>query len=282
MIEQIYQRLKALRWNLRLPIAYMVEIMLRITPLINPYYRRKVLHKIYNSIVINVRGIKFYLVDFHSLWVVASQEHEPWMWYYIINLIKPGSVFVDVGAHIGKYTLAVAKRLRNKGLVISIEPEPENFRSLIANLYINGLNPYVVALNVAAWSRDSIIKLHIGASSGGHSTSFIKSRKRESEVGKTILVKAKRIDDIVKKLRVHRIDLVKIDVEGAEYDVLLGMKECLERFKPDLIIEVHRNNDRMVKEFLEQRGYKIYDIKEAFYNDHYYIFCRHLSKVCFQ
>jgi len=86
------------------------------------------------------------------------------------------------------------------------------------------------------------------------------SIKKDFDLG-YIEVHAKPLDIILKELNVPRVDLIKIDVEGAEYETLKGSIETLRRFSPKLIVEVFRNNVNIVEEILYELGYTIQWIK---------------------
>ena len=156
------------------------------------------------------------------------------------------NLVVDVGAHIGKYTVLAAKLSKN---VLALEPNKENFKILKRNIKINGLKN-VRVLRLAASNKNSKFKLYIGDSSGHHSI----SRKFKDYQ----IVSGVKLDSLFKKLKVDKVDLVKIDVEGAEMQVLLGMKEYLRKKKiKNIIIEISSKNVGKVKRFFEELGYSI-------------------------
>ena len=76
----------------------------------------------------------FRCVDEESL-IILSDEFEPWIWNHF--KIPKNGIFIDVGAHIGKYAIAMAKVIGDKGLVIAVEPHPENFSVLTENISLN-------------------------------------------------------------------------------------------------------------------------------------------------
>lgn len=77
------------------------------------------------DIVVNCDSIKYRLVDLESLFII-SPRYEEWMGQYLTPM--KGDCFVDIGAHIGKYALQVAKTVGNTGKVIAVEPTPDVFR----------------------------------------------------------------------------------------------------------------------------------------------------------
>ncbi|MCS7139609.1 MAG: FkbM family methyltransferase, partial [Candidatus Nezhaarchaeota archaeon] len=102
----------------------------------------------------------------------------------------------------------------------------------LKNIKLNGLKN-VIALNIAAWNGECNLKLFIGDVSGHHSA------KKDFGLG-SITVKAMPLDDVVRDLRVKRVDLIKIDVEGAELEVLEGLVRTLKEHHPKVIVEVWR------------------------------------------
>jgi FkbM family methyltransferase len=182
--------------------------------------------RLMSKVMISVNGCVFRCLDTESV-SILSPYSEDWMWDYL-NL-NPGDVFVDVGAHIGKYTIPAARMVGMGGLVIAVEPHPENYRVLLDNIKLNALRN-VIALNLAAWSTSGEVKLYIGDRSGWHST------KRNYGKG-FITVQGRALDDLFDELKVKRIDFIKIDVEYAESEVLRGLESTISKYGPDMIVE---------------------------------------------
>lgn len=173
--------------------------------------------------------------------------------------IKEGT-FIDVGANIGKYTLILGNRLKNMGKVISIEPEKRNFSVLKKNVEINKLNN-IILKNVALSNKNGVVKLYLNKNPGRHSI------KRVTE--NTTLVRAVRLDDLVKKYKITDVNLIKIDVETAEVEVLKGAINTIKKHSPNMIIEIlNQDNFRKVRDIL--KGYKFKKISKIdyyFYKD---------------
>jgi len=156
---------------------------------------------------------------------------------------KDGGIVVDLGAHYGRYTLIAAKRVGSKGKVIAIEADPKNFDMLNKNIKLNELSENVTTFNYAASSNKSKVKLSIPEEkkSAGHTiySSIIPSR---APTEKFIEVNANTLDNLLyeNEISVEQVDWIKIDVEGAELEVLRGATNILSKSKDiALLIEIH-------------------------------------------
>jgi FkbM family methyltransferase len=144
--------------------------------------------------------------------------------------LEEGMVVVDVGAHVGYYTLLAAQRVGPSGHVVSVEPDPTNFALLCANVERNGLGN-VEALNAAAWDADTELDLvRNPENTGDHRIAGTQA------TGETAHVRAIRVDPIVERL--GRVDVVKIDAQGTDRFAARGMETSLRRFKPVMFVEL--------------------------------------------
>jgi len=144
------------------------------------------------------------------------------------RLLVSGMTFVDVGAHIGLLTLAGARAVGPRGRVVAFEPTPVTFDLLIRALAISGLGDRVEAQRLACGARPERRAFHV-ATVLGHS-SLLEPAPAGSD---RIEIDVVRLDYVLPTGA--RVDAVKIDVEGAELDVLAGMTRIL-RENPDLAI----------------------------------------------
>jgi FkbM family methyltransferase len=170
---------------------------------------------------------------------------------------KDFNVFVDVGAHIGKYSITMAS-LNKKGKVIAIDPDTRNFKALNYNIKINGLKN-VKALPFAVGFREGLIKLFYDKW-----LTTTPSAISNLQTKTYILVKCKKLDNLLTTIK--QIDLIKIDVEGMELEVFKGAKNILRRTKA-IIFESFEDNIKNIKVFLEKNNFKVSDTKEK---DYYY------------
>lgn len=160
-------------------------------------------------------------------------------------------IFIDVGAHIGKYSIPAAKNGNNT--VISLEPDPYNFELLKKNIILNNC-ANIICLNKGAYTSSGEMAFFTTDSGEGMHSIY-----RQPESRHEIAIEVDTLDNIVQQLKIEKpVKLIKIDVEGAEMDVLRGAENILRTDKPRLLIEVWRDDvSRLatVKEYLQGFGY---------------------------
>lgn len=159
----------------------------------------------------------------------VSEVYEPEVWRLLMNEVREGDVVADVGAYIGLYAVALARRVGPTGRVLAFEPEPTNFAALRAHVELNGLTGTVRLFPVAVGQSEGRV-----AFSAGSSQSCLGDGP-----GRRIEVDSLRLDSIV---RDGPVDILKIDVEGFEEHVLRGSATLLadSRRRPRVIfVEVH-------------------------------------------
>ena len=149
------------------------------------------------------------------------------------RLVSPGMVVIDIGAHVGYYTLISARLTGPKGKVYAFEPDPDNHATLLRNIELNGYHNVVVARKAVS-DRVGDAQLYLSATASGNH-SIYRHGLTESE---SVPVEITTVDSMLEELGWPHIDLVKIDVEGAEVAVLDGMTQLLGRSADlNLIVE---------------------------------------------
>lgn len=144
-------------------------------------------------------------------------------------LLPRDGVFIDVGANVGLHTLAIAHHVSEGGAVVAFEPHPVNHRLLVHNLEQNCLR-HVVAENCGL--AEAAATLTGTARADGGNWSLASRGDYQFEV------RLVRLDDYLCDHPLPRLDLMKIDVEGAEVRVLRGARQTIERFRPLIVFEV--------------------------------------------
>tara|TARA_Y100000310_G_C20697331_1_gene826646 strand:- start:4744 stop:5490 length:747 start_codon:yes stop_codon:yes gene_type:complete len=186
--------------------------------------------------------------------------HEPTVTRELVKNLKQSRVFVDVGTHLGYFTCLAGKILQN-GTVDAFEVEKHAFSLLKKNLELNQLKN-VNVYNVAVTDKNGTIKIpsrskpspFFSIAESGKDTEFIE-------------MDAIALDDFYTE-KDYKPDVLKIDVEGAEMQVLQGMKSLLETRDLVLFIELHGNvlpnfgsSSKEVINYLIDKGYMIYEIE---------------------
>lgn len=151
------------------------------------------------------------------------------------DIIKPGDVIVELGANIGYFVIIEAEKMQGKGKIIAIEPEPTNFEFLKKNISINKLSNLVHVNNLAISDHDGFVKLNISKEANCH-TLFNPENKK---LIKSIQVESKTLDSFLESTK-SPVNLIRMDIEGAESIVIGGMKKTLSKNKNlKLFIEIH-------------------------------------------
>ncbi|MGV3577927.1 FkbM family methyltransferase [Brevundimonas sp.] len=149
------------------------------------------------------------------------------------RLLSPGDVFIDVGANVGLYALKAARLVGPTGRVLALEPGAEAYGHLTSNLALNAYG-WAEALKVAASNAAGEAVLH-HVPLGNDPQAFSLIANARAEDGET--VETVTLDGLIDRCGLTRVDLIKIDVEGAEPLVVAGAREMLARFRPAVIFE---------------------------------------------
>ncbi len=157
--------------------------------------------------------------------MLAVNTFEPFQTFLFRKFVKEGMTVIDVGANIGYYTVIAGKRVGQNGKVFSFEPEPKNFSYLKQNIEVNNLKN-VTPSQVALSNKTGTENLFLFSENTG-SYSLVDNRKTQT----SIPVKIDMLDNVLQE----KVDIIKMDIEGAEYLALEGMKQVISR-SPGLII----------------------------------------------
>lgn len=209
-------------------------------------------------------GIKMQLdpYDMVSRKILETGAWEPESIHAVADHLTPNATFIDVGAHIGYYSLKAATMVGPNGHVISIEPNPQTLPKLRGNIEASKARS-VSVWPVACAESESMLQLFAAPESNtGESSLSKENASQEGAAPVAYSVRARRLDVIVKEARLDRVDVIKIDVEGAEFEVLKGAAKTLDDFRPVLIVELVENQLKAmgssvdeVTRFLSSHGY---------------------------
>jgi FkbM family methyltransferase len=182
----------------------------------------------------NGMKIKVHLRDHVGGAIIRSGYYEARTVRLIESLLAPGMVFVDVGTHVGQYTLVASALVGSSGAVHSFEPDPATFAWFASNVRRNRL-ANVRANHAAVAAKAGKLKLYLSSVNDIGSNSL---EKPPNFSGRVCDVDCVVLDDYLAGGGVSRVDLMKIDVEGAEGEVLAGASKLLSSAdRPVLILE---------------------------------------------
>jgi FkbM family methyltransferase len=190
--------------------------------------------------------------------VLIGRSYDPRIAAVLTRCVKPGMAVVDIGANIGYLTMLLASLVASSGLVVAVEPNPENIKLLEASRRVNGFDQ-VLVIQAAAGRQTGLLALNVSYSNG--TTTELPSDLDAIFASRAVPCFA--LDAILPKER--RISLVKIDTEGAELNALTGLSQTIDRDRPVIVSEFspgtlpgisHCSGPEYLR-FLIAKGYRI-------------------------
>lgn len=173
-------------------------------------------------------------------WVVGAGTHGCWLGSYeadkqgvFVRVVRPHATVVDVGANVGFYSLLASRLVGPAGVVVAVEPDPRNVHFLQRHIALNHATN-VVVIAAAAGDRSGSARFRAGPN---------RSMGRLSDGGE-VEVELTTLDQIRGTLGGRRVDVMKLDVEGAEGMVLAGATELLRQDRPIILLATHGEQER--------------------------------------
>jgi len=230
--------------------------MLRALHLDENIYRKKIHHGIY--LLVNASDH----VQLHLFWYGYYEKDTIALWR---SLIRKDGIIVDIGANIGYYSVIAAQKATD-GLVYAFEPSSKTYAQLLDNIATNGLHN-IEALPMAVGAPAGMQPFYV---SGPDNTAMSGLREAENFSGITEMVNVVSFDEWAAATNITRVDCIKMDIEGAETDALLSMKQTLLQQQPVLFIEIREHllksfghSPAGIYQFLFSLGYMAYSIVDA-------------------
>lgn len=190
----------------------------------------------------------------------SGQIYEPDVSRIIERIVRPGWVCADLGANIGYFTLLLGKLVGPTGKVIAFEAHPSNAKLILKNIRIN---------NYISWCKVE----NIAVSDGAKKQVELYPGRENSEsaewniVGYDVLRQPKKPLMIIPACSIDnyfpkgmQLNLIKMDIEGAEALALSGMKRILHDIRPILLTEFHNEEGWSGRQMLFKAGYTLYDM----------------------
>lgn len=205
----------------------------------NPIYKKlKVVYYILISQIfkrtgmpITVNGFKLRFYPKHYRWFPNDYEHDSFD--FIKNHVLPGNVFVDIGAHFGLYSIILAKYKNSR--VYAFEPTSYSAEVFLKNIKYNLVDEKIDVIQKAVSSKIGQSVFYVQDTPGAVSNSIV-DYWHSNENKNKVLIEVVTIDSFFNNIK---YDFLKIDAEGAEYDVLLGAIETIKKYKPKMILSLH-------------------------------------------
>jgi len=230
--------------------------------------KNKTIHKTYSYFTkqlkpefVEIDGLKYYLDDKDSLGLSISQTHEKTETKIVKQIVKEGDIVIDVGAHIGYYTLIFAKIVGTKGKVFAFEANKKNFDILEKNVLKNNFKNVIC--------ENMIISDKIGKVQMYSLDSSTANRLFDEGDNDKIEVDSITLDEYFKQ-QSKKINFIKLDIQGAEPLAIKGMNQIMENNSEIKIIQEWWPDG--IKKFdieptehiinLEKKGYDIIEIDD--------------------
>ncbi|MCH2135773.1 MAG: FkbM family methyltransferase [Phycisphaerales bacterium] len=197
-----------------------------------------------------------------TLELLGTGTYEPGSLKVLLDLLPEGGTFIDVGAHVGLFTLPAARKVGPGGRVIAFEPDPDNRAMLEANIERNGFSDVVEVVAAAVSSQTGTATLHRSAWNSGDHRLLGAPRGRRG-----ISVDVVALADVIAD-RALQVDAIKIDVQGAEARVLQGLGQpdplpaLLMEYSPSMMVDAGDDPQGLLAA-LEAGGWQLQIIDEG-------------------
>ena len=223
----------------------------------------RIIHSFSKSDFVEIEGRKMYTQNNDGLALSIFKIYEPNQTEIVKKYVHEGDIVIDIGAHVGYYTLLMAQLVGENGKVYSFEPDPVNFQLLKKSVEINGFEN-VVLIQKAVSNITDKVKLFLGDDDSAINRIY---DAKLGDAKESIDVESVTIDEYFKEDD-ELVNFIKIDSEGSEVKIINGMKQFLSRnqelvmmteFFPFLIKKSGDEPNQYLKS-LEEFGFSLYNI----------------------
>jgi FkbM family methyltransferase len=181
--------------------------------------------------------------DFPVLCPSLVEAYQTCEQYLEFAQLKEGQTVFDLGCYSGLTAIAFSKAVKERGRVISVEPDPSNFAASSLNIglhgRVNGLKN-ITLLKLAVSGNNGTLKFSSEGSMGSSAVSIVGGYR-----GTVMKVPCVTLEDLAKQSGVEHVDFIKMDIEGSELDVIHNGKAFIQKHRPKLIIEPHVVNGNL-------------------------------------
>jgi len=197
--------------------------------------------------------------------LLVQGYYEPTETEILTELARISGNMIDIGANVGYYAVTLGSVMSAKSKLYAIEPLSSAFNQLVNNIALNNLSENVTCHQIALSSNEGFIDLFVPLISGSSASSM--RELHPEELNKIETVKSVKLDNFVSEFLPNGVDLIKIDVEGAELLVLESGWASIQSFKPIIFAELLRKwsaqfeyKPEYLKSKLEDLGYLCFQI----------------------
>ncbi|KKM47637.1 hypothetical protein LCGC14_1558400 [marine sediment metagenome] len=198
----------------------------------------------------------------HAL--ISKGIYDPLMTKVLQDVVRPGMAVVDVGANIGYFSLILAEAATQEGLVYAIEPEARNYNLLLRNLSLNGYLTSIQPIQVAI-SNETLTGTLV-VNDKYHGSHFLLNQSLDPVDKRLTTTRIVSLDHLFENCEIH---FVKVDVQGAEMDVLEGMETLLDyedigiiwQYIPDCLVKFGRDPKDFLDKLASHR-FRFWDVNE--------------------
>lgn len=200
--------------------------------------------------------------------------YEPGTSRFLMHVLSAGDTFIDIGGHVGYFSMLAAARVGTNGDVITFEPSPGNFRQLVEHVALNGFTN-VLPLHLALGASEHVAALHFNADNdGGHAlwdVGLHPHNQLSRDNPRVDPVYTTRLDRVLCGRPLRSLKLMKLDIEGSEVLALEGARTTIERTRvPFIIAEVNRTaleqmgaSESTLRSLMREMGYDTFIIQDA-------------------
>lgn len=182
---------------------------------------------------------------------------------YFASVVRAGDVVLDVGANVGWHSIAFGRLVGPSGAVVAFEPNPSVRQRLLFNRALNRLS-WLRVMEAALSDRAGDVVFHGPAAEDATSGDGHIIANPDSAGQDAVRVAAKRLDDLWADLGLSRLDFIKIDIEGWEWNALEGGRRVIAEYRPTIVFEHNAEfvgrgggSTERLRAFFEELGYRI-------------------------
>lgn len=214
-------------------------------------------------------GFNFFLNSYHhkGYWYYGSKRELSTIERFF-KIIQKGDYVIEIGGHIGYFSTLFSNIIGPDGKLDVFEPSGENLKYLKENISLmpTQLSKMVSIIEKGVGDQNITLDFFIDPITGQNNSfvkdfdGFFENRKHSAEENAELMIVAVpliRLDDFLQNTAVHP-NFIKIDVEGFEYNVILGAKNTIEKSKPSFMIEIQKDENEIISYFLSV-GYNIFN-----------------------